>query len=533
MDKLGLRWFGLAVVLAAEIVWGINALTVPDLSGQSGLAAAIVRSAAQLFKVGIAFSATFLLILSRQRRQIAEEFRQQTGYRWRPWLAGHGIGLIAFLGLSWPVLGPSPEVPDVSGQWLTASIAAGIVAVASLLLAAAPAGAWLRLVRRERVGAAVAVVAGCVAWLGGFLAQSVWLPLAQMTFWCTRLLLSLIYADVYYDMEKTLVGANDFAVQIAPVCSGYEGMALIAVFVTVYLWLFRADLRFPGALLLLPVGVIVIWLANVWRISTLVAIGASMSPEIAVTGFHSQAGWITFSIVALGTIALSHRLWLSAPASELITLPMDDPGLAVALLAPLLTSLAVLMLVTAFSSGFAALYPLGVFATAAVLWRYRGHYQAFSRDVRWQAIGIGVAVFVLWLILVPPNDESGALLAGRLAEMPAGLAAAWVFFRVIGSVITVPLAEELAFRGYLIRKLVAKDFENVQSGHFTWISFLVSSLLFGLLHDNWLAGTLAGAGFAMALYQRGKICDAIVAHMTSNALIAVAVLGFGRWSLWS
>ena len=106
-------------------------------------------------------------------------------------------------------------------------------------------------------------------------------------------------------------------------------------------------------------------------------------------------------------------------------------------------------------------------------------------------------------------------------------------FRVVGSVLTVPIAEELAFRGYLIRKLVASDFENVPPGTFTWLSFLASSLLFGVLHNSWVAGTLAGAGFALALYHRGRIVDAIVAHMTSNALVAAAVLAFGQWRLWA
>jgi len=46
----------------------------------------------------------------------------------------------------------------------------------------------------------------------------------------------------------------------------------------------------------------------------------------------------------------------------------------------------------------------------------------------------------------------------------------------------VPIAEELAFRGYLIRKLVSADFEKVALGHFTWVSFLGSSILFGSLH---------------------------------------------------
>ena len=530
---LNLRWFALAAVLAAEILWGINSLTVPDLSGQSGLVAAIVGSAAQLFKVGVAFSATFLLILSRGLKPISADFREQTGYRWWPWLPAHGLAFATFVGLSWPVLGPSPAISEVSMQWLMTSSAAGIVTLACLLLAAAPAGAWLRLVSREWVGAAVAVVAGLFAWLGGFLAQAAWLPLAEMTLWSSRQLLSLIYTDVYYDDQKTIVGANSFAVQIAPVCSGYEGIALITVFVTVYLWLFRADLKFPRALLLLPVGIIVIWLANVVRITTLIAIGASISPEIAVTGFHSQAGWISFSCVALGLIALSHRLLLSATADHRTALPAGDPGLALALLAPLLTSMAASMLVAAFSSGFAALYPLGVLATAAALWVFRGHYRSFDRNVSWQAIAIGVAVFVLWLMLDPPDDGSGGMLAGALSAMPVWLAVAWLACRVIGSVVTVPLAEELAFRGYLLRKLVARDFENVRPGQFTWLSFLVSSLLFGLLHDSWVAGTLAGAGFAIALYRRGQVFDAIVAHVTSNALIAVAVLAFGAWGLWA
>ena len=42
---------------------------------------------------------------------------------------------------------------------------------------------------------------------------------------------------------------------------------------------------------------------------------------------------------------------------------------------------------------------------------------------------------------------------------------------------------------------------------FTWLSFLVSSLLFGLLHDAWIAGTLAGMAYALA--QQSFIKDGI------------------------
>jgi CAAX prenyl protease-like protein len=99
--------------------------------------------------------------------------------------------------------------------------------------------------------------------------------------------------------------------------------------------------------------------------------------------------------------------------------------------------------------------------------------------------------------------------------------------------VTVPLAEELAFRGYLTRRLIAPDFECVPLGRFTWASFLVSSALFGALHGRWLAGTLAGMLYALALYRRRNLADPVLAHALTNALLAVHVLATGAWSLWS
>lgn len=525
------RWLALSVLLAAELLFGVNLLTVPDLSGQTGLVAMAIASAAQSFKVAVAFAATCLLVFSRRLGAITQTLGDQAGYRWWPWLAAHALACGVFLLVAWPVLGPAPDAALATAPWLLATLGLGAATLVFLLLAASPARRWLQIARQEKLGLAVAVAAGVLAWLGGLLAQQVWLPLAKMTLWCTRQLLGLFFADIYVDNELTIIGVADFAVQIAPECSGYEGMTLITAFAAVYLWLFRADLRFPRALLLIPVGIIVIWLANVLRVTVLIAIGALYSPDIAVTGFHSQAGWISFSLVALGMIALSHRHLLAVDGHQGASAAAGS-GLALPLLAPMLALLASSILIAALSSGFAALYPLGVVVTAAVLWHFRGQYRGFARGLSWQAIGIGVLVFVLWIALAPPDDGGGAMLEMTLTSLPAWQAALWLGFRVVGSVLTVPIAEELAFRGYLIRKLVASDFENVPPGTFTWLSFLASSLLFGVLHNSWVAGTLAGAGFALALYHRGRIVDAIVAHMTSNALVAAAVLAFGQWRLW-
>jgi CAAX prenyl protease-like protein len=109
----------------------------------------------------------------------------------------------------------------------------------------------------------------------------------------------------------------------------------------------------------------------------------------------------------------------------------------------------------------------------------------------------------------------------------------WLAIRVIGAVVTVPIAEELAFRGYLLRKLIDADFVRVSFRRFTLLSFVVSSTLFGMLHQQWAAGVIAGMLFAAATYRRGALFDAIVAHATANAMLATYVLATHRWWLWN
>ena len=96
----------------------------------------------------------------------------------------------------------------------------------------------------------------------------------------------------------------------------------------------------------------------------------------------------------------------------------------------------------------------------------------------------------------------------------------------------VPAAEELAFRGYLLRWLIDTDFTAVSPKHFTLPSFLISSVAFGALHGRWLAGILAGMIYATAQYRRGKIADAIVSHAVTNALLAAYVVVSGYWGFW-
>jgi CAAX prenyl protease-like protein len=120
-----------------------------------------------------------------------------------------------------------------------------------------------------------------------------------------------------------------------------------------------------------------------------------------------------------------------------------------------------------------------------------------------------------------------------LAALPSAARISWLVFRTAAAVITVPIAEELAFRGFLIRRISSADFESLDPRYYTYVAVLVSSVAFGLLHgDRWLAGTLAGVIYAVAFLRRGRIGDAVVAHATTNALLAVFVLVAGKWDLW-
>jgi len=147
---------------------------------------------------------------------------------------------------------------------------------------------------------------------------------------------------------------------------------------------------------------------------------------------------------------------------------------------------------------------------------------------------IGAAVFVLWIGL---DRVMGAPVT---TGMPPALAASsataritWITFRVLAATITVPIAEELAFRGFLLRRLISPDFESVAFKRFTWFALLVSSVLFGALHGSlWFAGIVAGLLYSFAVIRRGRIGEAVAAHATTNALLAAYVLMYGAWHLW-
>jgi len=541
--RLAIRWMALLAIMAFELIVITARYEVPLLPvNNADWSAWLFHFSKEIWSLSLwIFCACFLIVSPRLKVILGNLQAQSSDYRWLVWLAFHILAFIAFAIITALIFETPTNPARLSAPWFTGWFALASATLLLWLLALAPGHFWLRLIRQEQMSLLFGCLLGLCAWMliGMLVRQEA--PLGQKEFWnslavptlqLVHSLLGWVYSDLVYQPERFLLGTADFQVEISYACSGIEGISLIMVFLAIYLWLFRKELRFPQAFWLFPLGVITIWLANALRIAILVVIGASFSSEIAAWGFHRQAGWIAFTLIALGAIALSNRLQFFAATQTDVPVRTAKP-LAAALLVPFLVLMAVSMVSSAFSSGFDTLYPLRVVAIVIALYYFRKAYAGLGWRWTWHAPAIGAAVFIIWILLEPDIDSSKTALSQGLAELTGGSAAAWLVFRVLGSVITVPLAEELAFRGYLIRKLIAKDFENVPLVQFSWFSFMLTSVLFGLLHERWIAGTLAGMCYALALYRRGQIGDAVIAHMTTNALIAIFVLTQARWSLWS
>ncbi len=86
--------------------------------------------------------------------------------------------------------------------------------------------------------------------------------------------------------------------------------------------------------------------------------------------------------------------------------------------------------------------------------------------------------------------------------------------------LVVPVAEELAFRGYLLRRLRAARFGALPMQDAGLPALLISSVLFGLSHGSyWLPGIFAGVLFGAVAMRTGRIGEAVAAHATANALL--------------
>lgn len=338
-----------------------------------------------------------------------------------------------------------------------------------------------------------------------------------------------------------LLAAPGFAILIGAPCAGYQGMLASATLMAGLIVLEWPTLRHGRALMLGIVTVVGVFVFNALRIALLFHIGVSYSPEMAVEGFHSYFGTLSLLlVVGAAMLALQHHSFRQA---ELTFTAKAEPSLANTqphweadasiLMLPLAIYLSVGMVLGLFIAGFNWTYPLLAITGLGLMALWRAHIgREFKGGISWAGFAMGLAVYLLWLAMVPADPEADAAFAVELHSVPLSLMIGWMIFRLVGFSLVVPVLEELAFRGGLQRLIESKLSSMTGERAAALIALVLSSLAFGYMHADVLAGTIAGAGFGLLVLRSGRVGDAIIAHAVTNFMLAITAMVTGHWSLW-
>lgn len=182
------------------------------------------------------------------------------------------------------------------------------------------------------------------------------------------------------------------------------------------------------------------------------------------------------------------------------------------------------------------LYPARIAVVAALLalfWR-RFHELAsrrLSSAAILAALAVGAGVWGLWVGL-----DAGWMTVGTSSGFDprdgGHIDPLLVTLRIAGAVLVVPIMEELFWRSFLMRWVDASDFEAVDAAQPSHKAFLITALLFGFEHNQWLAGIVAGAAYSLLYMHYRNLWAPILAHAVTNGLLGWWVVQTGQWSYW-
>lgn len=188
-------------------------------------------------------------------------------------------------------------------------------------------------------------------------------------------------------------------------------------------------------------------------------------------------------------------------------------------------------------------YPARSIAAFAVWWSVSRRLFPLRPQRPLGGLLLGVAVFAVWIApdLAWPGYRGHWLFSNPLtgaAQAPASEAlrrdAVFLVFRVAGSVLVVPLVEELFWRAWLMRWLTGRPVDEVPLGAYTPRAFWLTALLFALEHGPyWDVGTAAGVAYGWWMVRTRNLADCVLAHAVTNACLAVYVLWSRAWAYWA
>jgi CAAX prenyl protease-like protein len=181
-------------------------------------------------------------------------------------------------------------------------------------------------------------------------------------------------------------------------------------------------------------------------------------------------------------------------------------------------------------------FPLQTLFCGVLLARWWPTYKLRLPARSWFAAGIGVLVLLLWIapqmwLGLPPRTDGFDPTYFGTSGSAFNLTVVLRFLRLV---VVVPLVEEIFWRGYLLRVLVAEPFTSVPVGTFTRRSFAIVTIGFCLEHQfsDWPAALAAGALYNLVAYRTHSLSACVLAHAVTNLLLGIFVMRTGQWGFW-
>jgi CAAX prenyl protease-like protein len=195
----------------------------------------------------------------------------------------------------------------------------------------------------------------------------------------------------------------------------------------------------------------------------------------------------------------------------------------------------------AWPGSFAVIYLIKTLFTAAALVLLRRHFTRIRWNHWWLGILVGVVGIVQWIgmqLWLQHHFEFFRPSTGGFNPVETlpheHVRYAFYAIRIAGAVLVVPFMEELFWRDFLWRQILApNDFKLASVGEWAWSPLLIVSAAFATVHGNWWLTAIAWALMvgALLVYTR-SLGACIIAHATTNLLLAVYVLVYHDWSFW-
>ena len=185
------------------------------------------------------------------------------------------------------------------------------------------------------------------------------------------------------------------------------------------------------------------------------------------------------------------------------------------------------------------LYPIKVGTVlVALVWLWR-HYSELVLPVSAKAMDwflaliAGIVVFILWINLDQGWATLGSDSSGFNPVSDDGQIN-WVLvaFRLAGAALIVPVMEELFWRSFVLRWIDNTNFLQIHPARISIKAFVITAVLFGIEHNQWLAGILAGCAYGWLYMRSNNLWIPIFSHAVTNALLGIWVLRTGNWQFW-